>query len=277
MLATISRHACFGGVLGYYQHPSRINNCDMRFAVYAPPQAAAGPVPLLYYLAGLTCTEETFVTKAGALEHAARHGIMLVAPDTSPRVALPGDRESWDFGIAAGFYLDATEAPWASHYRMYSYVVEELPQVIAEYFKGDTSRSGIMGHSMGGHGALTIALKNPGKYKSLSAFAPIAAPIQSPWGVKAFTGYLGAYRAAWSQYDATELVKAGNKFAGGILIDQGSADKFLADQLKPDLLAAACKAAGQELELNMRDGYDHGYFFIQSFIAQHMEWHAKRL
>jgi len=277
MLATISRHACFGGVLGYYQHPSRINNCDMRFAVYAPPQAAAGPVPVLYYLAGLTCTEETFVTKAGALEHAARHGIMLVAPDTSPRVALPGDRESWDFGIAAGFYLDATQEPWAKHYRMYSYVVDELPQVVAEYFKGDVSRSGIMGHSMGGHGALTIALKNPGKYKSLSAFAPIAAPIQSPWGVKAFTGYLGAYRAAWAQYDATELVKAGNKFPGGILIDQGSADKFLAEQLKPDLLVAACKTAGQEIDLHTRDGYDHGYFFIQSFIEEHMDWHAKRL
>ena len=214
ILATISQHACFGGVLGYYQHPSRTNNCDMRFAVYAPPQAAAGPVPVLYYLAGLTCTEETFVTKAGALEHAARHGIMLVAPDTSPRVQLPGDRESWDFGIAAGFYLDATQAPWATHYRMYSYVVDELPQVIAANFKADISRSGIMGHSMGGHGALTIALKNPQKYKSLSAFAPIAAPIQSPWGNKAFTGYLGAYRAAWSQYDATELVKAGHRFAG---------------------------------------------------------------
>jgi S-formylglutathione hydrolase len=217
------------------------------------------------------------VTKAGALEHAARHGIMLVAPDTSPRVALPGDRESWDFGIAAGFYLDATQEPWAKHYRMYSYVVDELPQVVAEYFKGNVSRSGIMGHSMGGHGALTIGLKNPGKFKSLSAFAPIAAPIQSPWGVKAFTGYLGAYRAAWSQYDATELVKAGHKFPGGILIDQGSADKFLAEQLKPDLLAAACRTAGQDLQLNMRDGYDHGYFFIQSFIAQHMDWHAQRL
>ena len=249
----------------------------MRFAVYAPPQAAAGPVPVLYYLAGLTCTEETFVTKAGALEHAARHGIMLVAPDTSPRVQLPGDRESWDFGIAAGFYLDATQAPWATHYRMYSYVVDELPQVVAEYFKADISRSGIMGHSMGGHGALTIALKNPQKYKSLSAFAPIAAPIQSPWGNKAFTGYLGAYRAAWSQYDATELVKAGHRFAGGILIDQGTADKFLAEQLKPDLLATACKEAGQECFLQMREGYDHGYFFIQSFISQHMTWHAHLL
>ncbi len=264
-------------MLGYYQHASRTNHCDMRFAVYSPPQAADGPVPVLYYLAGLTCTEETFVTKGGALEHAAKHGLMLVAPDTSPRVQLPGDRESWDFGIAAGFYLDATQAPWSKHYRMYSYVVDELPGVVAASFEADVSRSGIMGHSMGGHGALTIALKNPQKYRSLSAFAPIAAPIQSPWGMKAFTGYLGAYRAAWSQYDATELVKAGHRFPGGILVDQGTADKFLADQLMPELLAEACQAGGQPLELRMREGYDHGYFFIQTFIAAHLEWHAARL
>ena len=264
-------------MLGYYQHPSQVINGDMRFAVYTPPQAAAGPVPVLYYLAGLTCNEETFVTKAGALEHAARHGIMLVAPDTSPRAQLPKDRESWDFGIAAGFYLDATQAPWASHYRMYSYVVDELPKVIATSFKADIARSGIMGHSMGGHGALTIALKNPQKYRSVSAFAPISAPIQSPWGLKAFTGYLGAYRAAWSQYDATELVKAGHRFPSGVLIDQGTADKFLADQLKPELLVSACKVAGQEVTLHMREGYDHGYFFIQTFIAEHLEWHASRL
>jgi S-formylglutathione hydrolase len=277
LLATISKHVCHGGVLGYYQHPSSAINGDMKFAVFVPPQAASGPVPVLYYLAGLTCTEETFVTKAGALEHAARHGLMLVAPDTSPRVQLPGDRDSWDFGIAAGFYLDATEAPWSKHYRMYSYVTEELPGFIAANFPADATRSGIFGHSMGGHGALTIALKNPGKYQSLSAFAPIAAPIQSPWGVKAFSGYLGAFRGAWSQYDATELVKAGKRFAGGILIDQGIADKFLGDQLKPGLLEAACREAGQPLELGMHEGYDHGYFFIQTFIAKHIEWHARRL
>ena len=277
MIATLSQHACFGGVLGYFQHPSQANNADMRFAVYTPPQAASGRVPVLYYLAGLTCTEETFVTKAGALQHAARHGIMLVAPDTSPRVALPGDRDSWDFGIAAGFYLDATQSPWAAHYRMYSYVVDELPAIIGAKFSADTSRSGIMGHSMGGHGALTIGLRNSQKYLSLSAFAPIASPIHSQWGQKAFTGYLGAYRADWAQYDATELVKAGHRFAGGILIDQGTADKFLDDQLKPQLLAAACEAAGQKLDLRMRDGYDHGYFFIQSFIAEHLAWHAQRL
>lgn len=277
MIATLSTHACFGGTLGYYQHPSRVNDCDMKFAVYTPPQAARGPVPVLYYLAGLTCTEETFVTKSCALEHAARHGLMLVAPDTSPRVALPGDRDSWDFGIAAGFYLDATEAPWSKHYRMYQYVVEELPGIIAGDFPADISRSGIFGHSMGGHGALTIGLKNPTRYHSLSAFAPIAAPMQSPWGVKAFKGYLGAYRAAWSQYDATELVKAGKKFDTGILIDQGTADKFLSEQLKPGLLEAACREAGQPLTLNLREGYDHGYFFIQTFIGEHMAWHAQRL
>jgi S-formylglutathione hydrolase len=278
LLATISKHASHGGVLGYYQHRSQANDSDMRFSVFVPPQAAAGPVPVLYYLAGLTCTEETFVTKACALEHAARHGLMLVAPDTSPRIPLPGDRESWDFGIAAGFYLDATQEPWSKHYRMYSYVVDELPAIVAANFKtADIERAGIMGHSMGGHGALTIGLRNPEKYRSLSAFAPIAAPIQSPWGLKAFTGYLGAYRASWSIYDATELVKAGNRFPGGILIDQGTADKFLADQLKPELLAEACRAGGQRLTLNLREGYDHGYFFIQTFIADHMAWHAERL
>jgi S-formylglutathione hydrolase len=276
-IETVSTHACHGGVLGYYKHRSQTNDCEMRFAVYTPPQAAAKPAPVLYYLAGLTCTEETFAIKAGALAHAARHGIVLVAPDTSPRVELPGDRESWDFGIAAGFYLDATQAPWSKHYHMYSYVVDELPKAVAANFKVDATRSGIMGHSMGGQGALTIALRNPGKYKSVSAFAPIAAPIQSPWGQKAFTGYLGSDRAAWAQYDATELVKAGQKFPDAIRVDQGTADKFLVEQLKPELLAAACKAAGQELDLRMREGYDHGYFFIQSFVSQHIAWHAHRL
>jgi S-formylglutathione hydrolase len=276
-LTTISRHACFGGVLGYYKHPSTANDCEMKFAVYAPPQAAARPVPVLYYLAGLTCTEETFVIKAGALQHAAQHGIMLVAPDTSPRVELPGDRDSWDFGIAAGFYLDATQAPWASHYRMYSYVVDELPALVAANFKADRARSGIMGHSMGGLGALTIALKNPDKYKSVSAFAPICAPSQVPWGNKAFTGYLGSERGAWAQYDAVELVKAGRRFPDVLRVDQGTSDKFLDEQLKPELLVAACKATGQELDLRLRKDYDHGYFFIQSFIAQHVAWHAHRL
>jgi len=273
----VSKHACHGGVLGYYRHRSQATDCEMKFALYEPPQAAKSRVPVLYYLAGLTCTEETFVTKAGALEHAARHGIVLVAPDTSPRVQLPGDRDSWDFGIAAGFYLDATRAPWASHYRMYSYVVDELPQVIAGAFSVDLQRSGLMGHSMGGHGALTIGLKNPQKYRSLSAFAPISAPSQVPWGVKAFTGYLGGDRAAWANYDACELLANGRRFPDTILVDQGGSDKFLREQLKPELLEEACKAAGQPLELRMHGSYDHGYFFIQSFIADHVAWHASRL
>jgi len=277
VIETISRHFCHGGDLGYFKHRSEANDCDMRFAVFTPPQVSNGPVPVLYYLAGLTCTEETFVTKACALEHAARLGLMLVAPDTSPRVPLPGDRDSWDFGIAAGFYLNATQSPWAPHYRMYSYVVDELPRVVAANFRADLKRSGIMGHSMGGHGALTIALKNPDKYRSLSAFAPICAPSQVPWGVKAFTGYLGADRGAWSDYDATELVKSGRRFAACIRIDQGTSDKFLVEQLKPELFDVACKAAGQPFDLHMRTGYDHGYFFIQTFIAEHLEWHAQRL
>ena len=214
----ISRHGCHGGVLGYYKHASAANACEMRFAVYVPPQAAERRVPVLYYLAGLTCTEETFVTKAGALEHAARHGILLVAPDTSPRVALPGDRDSWDFGIGAGFYLDATQAPWSKHYHMYSYVVNELPGVIAANFNVDVTRSGIFGHSMGGHGALTIALKNPDKYMSVSAFAPICAPMQVPWGQKAFTGYLGPDRADWVQYDTAALLQSGHRFPGTLFV-----------------------------------------------------------
>jgi len=276
-LEIISKHACHGGVLGYYKHRSQATDGEMKFAVYEPPSIAKARAPVLYYLAGLTCNEETFVIKAGALEHAARHGIVLVAPDTSPRVQLPGDRDSWDFGIAAGFYLDATRAPWAPHYRMYTYVVDELPQVIVANFNVDAHRSGLMGHSMGGHGALIIGLKNPQKYRSLSAFAPISAPSQVPWGAKAFTGYLGENHAAWREYDACELLSHGRQFSDIILVDQGLADKFLEQQLRPDLLEAAAKAAGQRLELRMHRGYDHGYFFIQTFIRDHMDWHAARL
>ncbi len=277
MIEVISRHFCHGGDLGYFKHRSATNDCDMRFAVFTPPQVSNGPVPVVYYLAGLTCNEETFVIKAGALQHAPRLGLMLVAPDTSPRVELPGDRESWDFGIAAGFYLDATQSPWSRHYRMYSYVVNELPSVISASFRADRSRSGIMGHSMGGHGALTIALKNPSKYRSVSAFAPISAPTQVPWGHKAFTGYLGPDRSTWTEYDACELVKSGRRFPDTILVDQGTSDKFLKEQLRPELLVEACGAAAQPLDLRTRPGYDHGYFFIQTFIAEHMEWHAARL
>jgi S-formylglutathione hydrolase len=277
VIEVISRHFCHGGDLGYFKHRAATTDCDMRFAVFTPPQVSNGPVPVVYYLAGLTCNEETFVIKAGALQHAARLGLMLVAPDTSPRVELPGDRESWDFGIAAGFYLDATQAPWSRHYRMYSYVVNELPSVVSSSFRADRSRSGIMGHSMGGHGALTIALKNPAKYRSVSAFAPISAPTQVPWGHKAFTGYLGADRTNWAEYDACELLKSGRRFPDTILVDQGTSDKFLKEQLRPELLVEACGAATQLLDLRTRPGYDHGYFFIQTFIAEHMEWHAARL
>jgi len=277
VIEVISRHFCHGGDLAYFKHRATTTDCEMRFAVFTPPQVSGGPVPVLYYLAGLTCTEETFVTKACALEHAARLGIMLVAPDTSPRIQLPGDRDSWDFGIAAGFYLDATQAPWSRHYRMYSYVVNELPQLVAANFRADLRRSGIMGHSMGGHGALTIGLKNPDKYRSLSAFAPISAPTQVPWGQKAFAGYLGADRDDWGQYDARELLLSGHRFRDTIFVDQGTSDKFLREQLKPELLEEACKAGGQPLELRVHTGYDHGYFFIQTFIRDHIEWHASRL
>jgi len=264
-------------VLGYYQHPSQTNHCDMRFAVYVPPQAARGPVPVLYYLAGLTCTEETFVTKAGALEHAARLGIMLVAPDTSPRVPLAGDRDSWDFGIAAGFYLDATQAPWAAHYRMYSYVVDELPAIVAANFPADISRSGIMGHSMGGHGALTIALKNRDSYRSVSALAPICSPMRCPWGEKALGGYLGSDRARWREYDATALIEDRGWNGPPLLVDQGTKDQFLDVQLRPDLLRAACIEHGVPLELRMQEGYDHSYFFVSSFVEDHVRFHARYL
>jgi len=275
-LQTISRHRAHGGWLGYYQHNSTTITAPMRFALYEPPAAAAMPVPVVYFLAGLTCTEETFAIKAAALQSAAALGLMLVAPDTSPRVRLPGDDAAWDFGLAAGFYVDATLAPWSRHYRMYSYVADELPTLVAEHFPAERRRQSIMGHSMGGHGALVIALRNPGQYRSVSAFAPVSAPSQVAWGQKAFAGYLGANRDAWLQYDATALV-ARARAPGTIRIDQGSADQFLADQLRPELFVAACKASGQPLDYRLHDGYDHGYFFIQSFIEEHLRMHAAAL
>jgi S-formylglutathione hydrolase len=276
-LQTLSEHACFGGVQGYYRHTSAECRTPMRFSVYRPPQARNGRVPVLYYLAGLTCTEETFMTKAGAQRVAAELGIMLVAPDTSPREArVPGDDAHWDFGLAAGFYVDATREPWASHYRMYSYVVRELPVLIDAHFPSDPEAKSIFGHSMGGHGALVCALRNPRLYRSVSAFAPIAAPSRCPWGVKAFTGYLGEDRADWAEYDASELV-ARRRFHDRILIDQGTADKFLADQLLPDAFAEACSRSGQDFELRMHAGYDHGYYFIATFVEDHLRFHAQRL
>jgi len=249
----------------------------MRFAVFEPPQARHGRVPVLYYLAGLTCTEETFMIKAGAQRLAAELGVMLVAPDTSPRQArVPGDDASWDFGLGAGFYVDATQAPWSAHYRMYGYVTRELPAVVAGNFAADPGRQGIFGHSMGGHGALVCALRNPAQYRSVSAFAPIAAPMQCPWGRKAFGGYLGGDESAWLAYDASVLV-AQRPFHAPILVDQGTADKFLAEQLNPEVFAEACRRSGQPFELRMHAGYDHSYYFIQTFVEDHLRWHARHL
>jgi S-formylglutathione hydrolase len=276
-ITTLSEHACFGGVQGFYQHDSALIGLPMKFGVFVPPQAKQGPVPVLFYLAGLTCNEETFAIKAGAQQHAAQHGLMLVSPDTSPRgTGVAGADAAWDFGTAAGFYLDATQAPWHTHWRMGSYITQELRALVLQHFAARADRVGLFGHSMGGHGALTLALKNPGLYQSVSAFAPIAAPTQCPWGVKAFSGYLGDDRAAWAQHDATELVKAGAR-APHLLIDQGLADKFLAVQLHPHLLEAACTQAGQPVTLRRHAGYDHGYYFIQSFMGDHIAHHAQAL
>ncbi len=273
----ISEHACFGGVQGYYQHESSVIGLPMKFGVYTPPKAKAGPVPVLFYLAGLTCNEETFAIKAGAQRVAAELGLMLVTPDTSPRgTGVEGADAAWDFGTAAGFYLDATQAPWAERWRMGSYITQELRQLVLGEFPALASKVGLFGHSMGGHGALTLALKNPTLYQSVSAFAPIAAPMQCPWGVKAFSGYLGGDRSGWSDFDATELVKAGHR-APPLLIDQGLGDKFLPEQLHPHLFEAACQAAGQPLTLRRHAGYDHGYFFISTFVEDHLRHHARAL
>jgi len=276
-MRVLSEHACYGGTQRFLAHESRACGTEMRLAVYEPPQAEQGRVPVLYYLAGLTCSEETFMIKAGAQRVAAELGLMLVAPDTSPRQPrLPGDDADWDFGLAAGFYVDATRAPWSAHYRMYSYVTRELPELVAAEFPADTARQGIFGHSMGGHGALVCALRNPGQYRSLSAFAPIAAPMQCPWGRKAFGGFLGPDESTWLDYDASVLV-AGRPFHSAILVDQGTADRFLAEQLNPEIFADACRRSGQPFELRMHAGYDHGYYFIQTFVEDHLRWHAGQL
>jgi len=249
----------------------------MKFGAYVPPQARERKVPVLYFLSGLTCTEETFFIKGHAQSVAAQLGLMLISPDTSPREPrLPGDADSWEFGYSAGFYVDATMAPWREHYRMYSYVTAELPELIAANLPALPGASGIFGHSMGGHGALTCALRNPQRYRSVSAFSPIAAPMRCPWGRNAFTRYLGAEMDGWRQYDASELVGA-IRFPGTILIDQGGADKFLAEQLLPEQFAAAALRSGQPVELRMQPGYDHGYYFIQTFMADHLRHHAARL
>lgn len=276
-LTVVSEHGCFGGTQRFYSHESRECATEMRFSVYLPPQAQQRAVPVLYYLAGLTCTEETFMIKAGAQRVAAELGLMLVAPDTSPRKArIPGDDASWDFGLGAGFYVDATQAPWSQHYRMYSYVTRELPELVRSLGKSLADRQSIFGHSMGGHGALVCALRNPQQYRSVSAFAPIVAPIQVPWGQKAFSGFLGGDRTTWAQYDASELVTA-KRYAATILIDQGTADKFLSEQLQPERFEAACKASGTALQLRRQDGYDHGYYFISTFMEDHLRHHAEYL
>ncbi len=271
-----SSQACFGGTLGFYAHASRCTQTEMRIGVYVPPHPPGARMPALYFLAGLACTEETFAIKAGAQRGAARHGLVLITMDTSPRgLDLPGESEHWDFGVGAGFYVDATVAPWASNYRMYSYVSEELPALIEAEFPVD-ERRGIFGHSMGGHGALVIALRNPDRYRSVSAFAPICNPMAVPWGQKAFSRYLGDDQHAWAAYDACELVRR-RPLAGGILIDQGDNDSFLARELRPEALEDAAKSSGQSLTMRRHPGYDHSYWFIQSFVDDHLAWHAEQL
>jgi S-formylglutathione hydrolase len=276
-LTTLEEHRCHGGIQGVYRHDSSATQCAMEFAVYVPPQAEHGKVPVLYWLSGLTCTWANFTEKAGVQRHAAAHGLIIVAPDTSPRrVGLPGEDDAYDFGSGAGFYVDATEQPWVRHYRMYTYVTQELPALIEASLPIDRERRGIFGHSMGGHGALICALKNPGRYRSLSAFAPIGAPMRCPWGEKAFSGYLGNDRSTWREYDATELA-AHTDWRTEVLVDQGTADEFLLGQLKPHLLQEAFAEAGIPLTLRYQAGYDHSYYFMASFIGQHLAHHARLL
>ena len=276
----LSEHRCFGGTQSFYEHPSSVIGLPMRFSVFLPPQAQQGPVPAVMVLAGLTCNEETFMTKAGAQRMASELGLALIAPDTSPRGAnIAGEADSWDLGVGAGFYLDALEAPWSKNYRMESYLTAELLPLVRSFLPIDAARIGIFGHSMGGHGALTLALRHRTLFQSVSALAPICAPSQCPWGRKAFSAYLGSDELRWAAHDATALMRAMDSapYPGGMLIDQGLADKFLAEQLHPHLFEAACKAAGQALTLRRHEGYDHGYYFIATFMADHLKHHASQL
>ena len=271
----IEHRACFGGWQDVYRHRSQVLGCDMTLGVYLPPQAQDGArLPVLYWLSGLTCTEQNFITKAGAQQHAAAHGLIVVAPDTSPRGAGVADDPAYDLGQGAGFYVNATQQPWAPHFRMEDYVAQELPALIEQHFPATDAR-GLFGHSMGGHGALTLALRHPGRWRSVSAFSPIVAPSQVPWGQKALAAYLGEDPAAWRAHDAVALI-AGARERLPLLIDQGEADEFL-PQLRPELLRAACDAAGHPLTLRLHPGYDHGYYFIASFIADHVAHHARAL
>ena len=280
-LELLSEHGSFGGVQRFYKHASREIGLPMRFALYLPPQAVAGQtVPLLTFLAGLTCTEETFTMKAGAQRAAATLGLALLMPDTSPRGAgVAGESQDWDFGVGAGFYLDATRSPWSRHWRMESYLIDELLPAVTATFSLDRERHGLFGHSMGGHGALTLALRHPGRFRSVSAMAPICAPSKCPWGHKAFTGYLGPDVAGWDAHDASALMAAQTTapYPAGLLIDQGLADKFLAEQLYPEAFEAACAKAGQPLTLRRHGGYDHGYYFIASVVDEHLHHHAAQL
>ena len=280
-IETLSETACFGGRIGFYRHASKVNRCDMRFSVFVPPQARDAKVPVVTFLSGLTCTEENFMIKSGAQRVAARLGLMLVSPDTSPRGDdVPDDPDTdYDFGLGAGFYLNATESPWSRHYHMYDYVTEELPRAVFENFPGDPARHGLTGHSMGGHGALTIGLRNPGMFRSLSAFAPICTTLHSPWGKKALGYYLGQDTSTWHRYDACEVARTIEDVSlyGKILIDQGSDDPYLAEQLRPDLFEAACRESGLSVDVRRHAGYDHGYYFISTFIEDHLKHHAAAL
>ena len=269
----VARNKIFGGWQLRFQHRSDALACDMLFSVYLPPQAEQGPVPVLYWLSGLTCNDQNFVTKAGAQRYAAQHGIAVVAPDTSPRGEGVPDDDAWDFAQGAGFYLNATQAPWSAHYHMYDYIAEELPTLIARTQPVDTGRCGIFGHSMGGHGAIVIGLRNPQRFRSISALAPIVAPMDCPWGQNAFSQYLGDDRDQWRQYDSCALI-AESREKPPLLVDQGSADSFLEQQLMPDRLQQACSQAGHPLTLRMQPGYDHSYFFVASFIADHFQHHV---
>ena len=280
-IETLSETRCFGGRIGFYRHASGVNDCDMRFSVFVPPQAAAGKVPVLTFLSGLTCTEENFMVKSGAQRVAAELGLMLVSPDTSPRGdGVPDDPDGdYDFGLGAGFYVNATEAPWSRHYQMYDYITREFQDIVFDNFPGDRDRHGLTGHSMGGHGALVIGLRNVPMFRSLSAFAPICTTLYSPWGKKALGYYLGDDTTTWHDYDACEVARYSRETEHyrKILVDQGADDPYLEKQLQPELLEAACKESGLPLELRIHDGYDHGYYFISTFIEDHLRFHAAEL
>ncbi len=275
-METLSTNLSFGGVQGVYSHASAETGTDMNFSVYVPPHAEGTKLPVLWYLSGLTCTHANVTEKGGYRAACAQHGVIFIAPDTSPRGDDVPDDDAYDFGKGAGFYVDATQEPWAQNFRMRSYIERELPALIAKNFPADMGRQGITGHSMGGHGALTIALRNPDRFKSVSAFAPITSPLNCPWGEKALGGYLGPDKAAWRDYDAVALIDSGARLPD-LLVDQGTADNFLTDQLKTGLLALACKKAGIPATIRMQEGYDHSYYFIESFMADHIRWHAERL